>query len=193
MDHRRANRGHAAEDLLACTHLAYLQAGRALMVPLPTPVGRRRRTSDPAPRGQFTAYYKRKSVSDYLGTLAPDGRALALELKSVEHEERWYPSKLPPHQAAFLDLWAERGGLAYLLIVYVVPGGSLHAAVAKWPALRLELEATQLIGHGLSWETLATGLASSAPVREDSYIVLDYLPAIQALEARLRVPMSAPA
>ncbi|MBI4573018.1 MAG: Holliday junction resolvase RecU [candidate division NC10 bacterium] len=97
-----ANRGRTAEQLLTLTHTAYRQSGTTLLVPVPPPIGRLHREEETASRGRFTGFYKRKSFSDYLGTLAPDGRALALELKSVEHDERWYPSQLASHQAAFL-------------------------------------------------------------------------------------------
>jgi hypothetical protein len=185
-----ANRGRTAEQFLALTHTAYQQAGTALMVPVPPPVGRLHRQEDSASRGRFTGFYRERTVSDYLGVLAPEGRALAVELKSVS-EDRWYPSQLPAHQAAFLELWAEGGGLAYLLVVYLAPTTPPHAAVAKWPAFRREVQTTGLLGQGLCWETLAHHLESTAAVPEDSYILIDYLRAIRRVEARLDLPLQA--
>lgn len=182
-----ANRGRTAEQLLALTHTAYQQACTALMVPVPPPVGRVHREADSAARGRFTGFYRERTVSDYVGLLAPEGRALAVELKSVS-EDRWYPSQLPPHQAAFLELWAERGGLAYVLVVYLVPDVSPHAAVAKWPAFLHEIQTNGLTGQGLCWETLAHQLTSTAAVPEDSHILIDYLQAIRKVEARLCQP-----
>lgn len=182
-----ANRGRAAEQMLALTHNAYRQAGTALMVPVPPPVGRLHRQEDSASRGRFTGFYRERTVSDYLGVLAPEGRALAVELKSVS-EDRWYPSQFPAHQAAFLDLWAERGGLAYVLVVYLSPVGPPRAAVAKWPAFLHEIQTNGLFGQGLCWETLAYQLTSTAAVPEDSHILIDYLQAIRKVEARLCPP-----
>lgn|GEM_PF-2527771 len=123
-------------------------------------------------------------MSDYLGVLAPEGRALAVELKSVS-EDRWYPSQLPAHQAAFLELWAKRGGLAYVLVVYLASDGPPRAAVAKWPAFLHETQTNGLTGQGFRWETLAHELSSTAAVPEDSHILIDYLQAIRTVEARL--------
>lgn len=185
-----ANRGRTAERFLALTHTAYEQAGTALMVPVPPPVGRLHREEDSASRGRFTGFYRQRSVSDYLGVLAPEGRALAVELKSVS-EDRWYPSQLPVHQAAFLELWAERRGLAYVLVVYLAPESPPHAAVAKWPAFLHEIQTSELFGQGFRWETLAHQFASTAPVPEDSHILIDYLPTIRTIEARLGLQIHA--
>ncbi len=179
-----ANRGRTAEQFLALTHTAYRQAGTALMVPVPPPVGRLHREADSASRGRFTGFYRERTVSDYLGVLAPEGCAIAVDLKSVS-EDRWYPSQIPAHQAAFLELWAERGGLAYVLVVYLDSDGPPHAAVAKWPAFLHEIQTNGLTGQGFRWETLAHELSSAAPVPEDSHILIDYLRAIRTVEAQL--------
>jgi penicillin-binding protein-related factor A (putative recombinase) len=165
------------------THTTYRQAGNALMVPVPPPVGRLRREEDSASRGRFTGFYRERTVSDYLGVLAPEGRALAVELKSVS-EDRWYLSQLAAHQAAFLELWAEHGGLAYVLVVYLDPHASPHAAVAKWPAFLREIQTNGLFGQGLCWETLAYTLTSTTAVPDHSHICIDYLPAIRTVEER---------
>ncbi len=157
----------------------------------PAPPGRRRR----ARGAHFEGFWKRKSISDYIGVLAPTGRGLAVELKSLS-EEQWYLSKLPAHQADFLERWAAQGALAYLLIVYLSPdGGAPRAAVAKWPAFREELWRRDLLHHGLTWKTLATDLDSTTAVPQMRSIALDYLAAIAQVEAHLTeaaAPASAP-
>ena len=81
---RRANRGKFAENLLATTHQVYRLEGLASLTPIPSPIGRKSRRDENARPGQFTAWYKQKSTSDYLGVIAPEGRALAAQGKSDE-------------------------------------------------------------------------------------------------------------
>ncbi len=196
----RAHRGSAAEQLLTMSHASYELRGEAFMVPVPTPIGRvpqRGKTAsasdaDPPLSGgrrarsmHFESFYKKKSTADYVGVLSPAGRGLAVELKSLS-EDQWYLSKLPAHQADFLERWAAQGALAYLLIVYLSPNGDApRAAVAKWPAFREELKQRDLLHHGLTWQMLATDFHTATAVPEMRSIALDYLTAIAQVEAHL--------
>ncbi len=187
-----ANRGRPAEELLNSTHEVYRVERRALMTQIPTPVGRRRRRDEEARSrtkpGEFTGYYKRKTVADYLGVVTPR-IPLAVELKSI-HKHRWYTSQLADHQSLFLDQWAAMGGLAYLLVVFIGDAIPPLAAVAKWPDFLREIAVTGHEGHSFTWEVFANDLTSTAAVPADGYIALDYLRAIQAVEARLPAPVS---
>lgn len=188
-----ANRGRFAEELLSNTHEVYRQDGRALMTPVPTPVGRRRRCEERAesPRtpGEFTGFYRRKTVADYLGVMAPR-IPLALELKSV-HKDRWYTTQLTDHQSRFLDHWAAMGGLAYLLIVFMGTASPPLAAVAKWPDFLREIAKTGHQGHGFTLEMLTSDFTATAAVPTDGYIALDYLRAIRVVEGRVSMPPEA--
>ena len=72
-----------------------------------------------------------------------------------------------------------------MLVVYLASDGPPHAAVAKWPAFLHETQTTRLTGRGFRRETLAYELSSTAAVPEDSHILIDYLQALRAVEARL--------
>lgn len=174
------NRGQFAEDLLETVHDIYRLSRQADVTKIPTPVGRGRQIE----QGHFEAWYIQPSVSDYLGTVAPEGRGLALELKSVL-DSTFSLIKLAPHQRAFLDRWDRMGALAYLLVLF--RGTQLHprGAVLKWPAFLQEIEAANLRTQRFSWERLATAFRASAEVPEASGPHPDYLPAIRTVEARV--------
>ncbi len=179
-----AHRGSAAEQLLTMTHASYELRGQALMVPVPPPVSRVPRKGKATRGAKFQAFWKKKAISDYVGVLSPNGRGLAVELKSLS-EEQWYLSKLPAHQADFLERWAAQGALAYLLIVYLSLDGAPRAAVAKGPAFREELRQRELLHHGLTWRALAATFDSATAVPPMRTVALDYLAAIAQVETHL--------
>ncbi len=187
-----AHRGSAAEELLAMTHTSYEFRGQGLMVPVPPAVGRVPSKGTSTRGAKFEAFWRKKAICDYVGVLAPTGRGLALELKSLS-DEQWYLSKLPGHQADFLERWAAKGALAYLLIVYLSPDRAPRAAVAKWPAFREELTRRELLHHGLTWKALAGAFDSAAAVPQMRSIALDYLSAIAQVEAHLAQVATEPA
>ncbi len=180
----RANRGKFAENLLAMTHQVYRLEGLASMTPVPPPIGRKPRRDEKARPGQFTAWYKQKSTSDYLGVIAPEGRALALELKSVE-SPRFALSQLPEHQHRFLEDWAAKNGLAYLLVVFLNDTLYPPGAVLKWPAFLAELDAARQTHRSFAWEDLATEFRTTAAIPDTGTLAVNYLPAIRMVEARL--------
>lgn len=180
----RAKRGKFAEDLLENTHTVYRLESRALMTHVPARVGRLHRRDENTGRGQFTGFYKKRTVADYLGVIAP-GRPLAVELKSVE-DKPFYLSRLGDHQSAFLDHWAALGGLAYLLVVFLGAESPPPAAVAKWPHFLREIATTGHHGRGFTWATFDHDITSAAAVPTDVSIAIDYLRAIHTVEARLQ-------
>jgi len=180
----RANRGKFAENLLATTHQVYRDEGLASMTPIPPPIGRKPRRDENARPGQFTAWYKKKSTSDYLGVIAPEGRALAVELKSVE-SPRFALSQLPEHQHRFLEDWAAKNGLAYLLVVFLKDTLYPPGAVLKWPAFLDELDAAHQTHRSFTWDLLATAYRTTAAIPDTGTLAINYLPAIRMVEARL--------
>ncbi len=187
----RANRGRFAEQLLASTHAHYAAHGLAVMTAVPPPVGRLHRRTERARPGHFEGWYKTRSVADYLGALAPDGCALALELKSTT-ESRWYLSQVEEHQAEFLRRWAAFGALAYVLVVFLTDSLTPDAAILSWPALQGELRQQGRNDRGFTWESLAREFRSAAAVDTVGVPPLNYLPAIRCIEARLAETRSAP-
>lgn len=183
---RRANRGKFAENLLATTHQVYRLEGLASLTPIPSPIGRKSRRDENARPGQFTAWYKQKSTSDYLGVIAPEGRALAVELKSVE-SPRFALSQLPEHQHLFLEDWAAKNGLAYLLVVFLNDTLYPPGAVLKWPAFLVELDAAHQAHRSFAWEDLATEFRTTAAIPDTGTLAVNYLPAIRIVEARLAI------
>ena len=180
----RATRGKFAEKLLAMTHQVYRLDGLASMTPIPPPIGRKPRRDEKARPGQFTAWYKQKSTSDYLGIIAPEGRALAVELKSVE-SPRFSLSQLPEHQHRFLEDWAAKNGLAYLLVVFLKDTLYPPGAVLKWPAFLDELDAAHQTHRSFTWDLLATAYRTTAAIPDTGTLAINYLPAIRMVEARL--------
>ncbi len=188
----RANRGRFAEQLLASTHAHYAAQRLAVMTPVPPPVGRLHRRTERARPGHFEGWYKTRTVADYLGALAPDGRALALELKSTT-ESRWYLSQVEEHQAEFLHRWATVGALAYVLVVFLTERLIPDAAILSWPALQAELRQGGRNDRGFTWESLAREFQSATAVSTIGVPPIDYLPAIRCIEARLaESPPSSP-
>ncbi len=123
-------------------------------------------------------------MADYLGALVPDGRALALELKSTT-ESRWYLSQVEEHQAEFLHRWATVGALAYVLVVFLTESLIPDAALLSWPALHAELREHGRNDRGFTWESLAREFRSATAVDTVGVPPIDYLPAIRCIEARL--------
>ena len=181
-----ANRGKFAEKLLAMTHQVYRLEGLATMTSIPPPIGRKPRRDEKARPGQFTAWYKQKSTSDYLGVIAPEGRALAVELKSVE-SPRFALSQLPEHQHLFLEDWAAKNGLAYLLVVFLNDTLYPPGVVLKWPAFLDELDAAHQAHRSFAWEDLATEFRTTAAIPDTGTLAVNYLPAIRIVEARLAI------
>ncbi len=180
----RGNRGRFAEQLLASTHAHYAAHGVAVMTAVPPPICRLHRRTEQARPGHFEGWYKTRTVADYLGALAPDGRALALELKSTT-ESRWYLSQVEEHQADFLDRWATVGALAYVLVVFLTECLIPDAAILSWPAFHAELREYGRNDRGFTWESLAREFRSASAVNTVGVPPVDYLPAIRRIEARL--------
>jgi penicillin-binding protein-related factor A (putative recombinase) len=187
----RANRGRFAEQLLASTHAHYAAQGVAVMTAVPPPVGRLHRRTERARPGHFEGWYKTRTVADYLGAVLPDGRALALELKSTT-ESRWYLSQVEEHQAEFLHRWATVGALAYVLVVFLTDSLIPDAAILNWPAFHAELREHGRNDRGFTWDSLAREFRSATAVATDGVPPLDYLPAIRRIEAQLAGPRSTP-
>jgi penicillin-binding protein-related factor A (putative recombinase) len=180
----RGNRGRFAEQLLASTHAHYAAHGLAVMTAVPPPVGRLHRRTERTRPGHFEGWYKTRTVADYLGALGPDGRALALEVKSTT-DSRWYLSQVEEHQAEFLHHWASVGALAYVLVVFLTESLIPDAAILSWPAFHAELREHGRHDRGFTWESLAREFRSASAVNTVGVPPVDYLPAIQRIEARL--------
>jgi penicillin-binding protein-related factor A (putative recombinase) len=174
-----ANRGKFAEDLLETVHDIYRLSHQADIIKVPTPIGRGKPIGD----GHFEAWYVKASVSDYLGSVAPTGRALALELKSVM-EPAFSLTALEIHQQAFLNRWDRMGALAYALVLFRSDRLHPDALVLKWPAFLREIETAGIRTQRFSLERLTVEFTASIRVLDGPGPRPDYLSAIRLLEAR---------
>ncbi len=128
---RRAKGGNHAEDLVEDLNAECAAAGVAHLWRVPTPtkvvgVGEARKG-----RCLQMVHTKRATV-DFLGVMR-DGRAVAVEVKRLEGR-RLNLGRVEPQQRACLDLVADAGGVAVLLVVtpkeaYAV--GWRHARAAQ--------------------------------------------------------------
>ncbi len=63
------------------------------------------------------AHPEKKSTVDFLGTIGPDGRGIAFEAKE-EESDRIKKSRVEPHQAKFLNMFARCGGLTFVMVSF---------------------------------------------------------------------------
>lgn len=162
---RRANLGRWFQRLIdaACRHYAAQGASHIFPVPTPMRVAARRGVGT---GGNFLAFFERKSITDYYGTL-PSGRSVALDAKSTT--TRTWRSDIPPHQLDVLHRVHALGGLSGILIGFDDGRGSLRAFWVPWPT-------AAVLGRG-QWTTDAvSALPGAAAVGCPGYV--DFLPAL---------------
>jgi len=147
-----ANRGMDFEAALALQHAAYLRAGRAVILKLPTPW---------VPHwsgGKVSgAHVAETAAADFVGCLR-GGRAIALEAKSTS-SGRLPLSRVRPPQREYLSAVDALGGVA-LLVIYWRRAGETWAV--PWTDVRSE---RVVDGRSVAWR-------ESSPYRVDG---LDYL------------------
>jgi len=162
---RRANLGRWFQRLIdaACRHYAVQGAAHIFPVPTPMRVAARRGA---ATRGNFLAFFERKSITDYYGTL-PSGRSIAFDAKSTT--TRTWRSDIPPHQLDVLHLVHALGGLSGILIGFDDGRGTLRVFWVPWP------EAAAL-GHGQWTADAVSALPGATAVSCPGHV--DFLPAL---------------
>lgn len=109
---RAKARGERTEDALDAVHAVYRARGLADMVRLPTPM----RILGAVTRGRCTATLTTRSTVDYMGTIGPGGRSVALELKR-RAGKRLAVADVADHQWAALERAEALGALALVLVV----------------------------------------------------------------------------
>lgn len=154
----RASRGRWFQELVkaACTH--YLAQQRAFIREVPVPMG--------IGKGGFEAFFKDKSITDFIGILR-GGRAVAFDAKSSL--ESLYKSGVVAHQLEAMDIIHRLGGISGILIGFHVQGSILSWWV-PWPT------AGQLASGGWT-PTAVAALPGAVAVRFVGYV--DFLPALE--------------
>lgn len=125
-----ANRGQSLEQLIELSNLQYRRRGLAVVHKVPThwvPL----RGRDGKIMGAKVA---EKATVDFLGCLAPSGRAVAFDAKQNREPGRFPLDERWSHEVEFLHDVARAGGIAFLLIeqvsegrIYLLPGADLFA------------------------------------------------------------------
>lgn len=120
-------RGSAFEELLNLTNEQYRKEKIAVIQKIPTPI---KPVEIDNERHITLAYFENKSTVDYLGVMA--GIPICFDAKECGKKSLPF-SNLHPHQVAFMNDFAEQGGLSFLLVhftdykeTYVLPLETLN-------------------------------------------------------------------
>lgn len=129
----RRNSGLAWQAVLDAFHDDYRRDSRAFVVRANPPV---RVLGRPGAGGVFRATWAGDGPPDYLGMLAPDGRAVVFDAKNTL-DERWAFANLERHQARDLEAGMNRGAFSFLAIrtglsSWVVPWDRLRESWWAW-------------------------------------------------------------
>lgn len=110
MGRRSLSAGKAFEDYLDFIHNWYNSHNRAFIEYTGT---RSRAITDRDGQVRFVAA---KSMPDYVGVIAPMGRAIVFDAKTTQNKYSWQLKKDKVHQRDTLSRWAARGAIAFFLI-----------------------------------------------------------------------------
>lgn len=121
--------GRQWELALEAQHLAYRQQGRAVV-------------HKTEPRRDKRGRYVEKAPPDFVGCIAPNGRAVVFDAKDCDNPQRWPLSGLQRHQAADLEAHWKAGAISFVALRFRGVG-----RVLDWGWLRRHYEAWRM-GRG---------------------------------------------
>lgn len=110
MGHRSLSAGKSFEEFLNFLHDYYEKMGRVHIEYAGT-----RSRAVKTKRGdlRFVAGY---SLPDYVGTIAPSGRAIVFDAKTTKNKYTWSLHKDRVHQRDTLSKWSKMGAIAFFMV-----------------------------------------------------------------------------